>query len=446
MIDLTTRFRSPGSGRQRRSTAGYTLVEILAVLVVITIMGGMVLTAVQGVNTTAKAARTRSIIGAVDSVIQEQYESYKYRALAVELPNTGVLTPAGDTFAYELLSTEAARARMLMIRDLQRMELPDRLTDIASPPTAIMAAANPVLKNTTTDEIIGTRDDNTQRVPFQVPWFDSSSDYTSYRSLNRYNVPPKLAAYRDRIPTKKADGTPFDINTTVTGAEEHENQGAECLYLVMATSFIGGQPAISSIPASNIGDTDGDGLLEILDGWGQPLGFLRWPVGYDDPQRSIDATKPDEFDPFRSDFAYVSTATAALATDVNFDGTDLHPTLTTIPWSIRPLIVSAGADGEFGIALNPWTDRTDSTTEQVRYSYGPNVASSWDKWAVDLAHMGYELGGRTAPYQMIDPFLRNFVGNPTNFMGLLLGQRIPGSDAQEQRADNITSYALQSEQ
>ena len=50
----------------------------------------------------------------------------------------------------------------------------------------------------------------------------------------------------------------------------------------MATSFVGGSPALEAIPSSNIGDTDNDGLREILDGWGNPLGFIRWPVGYSD--------------------------------------------------------------------------------------------------------------------------------------------------------------------
>ncbi len=153
-----------------RIRPGFTLVEILAVMVVMSIMAGMVLTAIQGVSATAKASRTRSIIATVDSVIQEQYDAYKYRALSVEPPNYSQLTPTGDTYGYELLSSEAARVRMLMIRDLQRMELPDRLSDIANAPAVIMAAANPVVRDTAdrdgdgdTNEIIGIRDDNSQR-------------------------------------------------------------------------------------------------------------------------------------------------------------------------------------------------------------------------------------------------------------------------------------------
>ena len=109
-----------------------------------------------------------------------------------------------------------------------------------------------------------------------------------------------------------------------------QNQGAECLYLIMATSYVGSGPAIDVIPAANIDDTDGDGLLEILDGWGQPLEFIRWPVGVADFEQSAIVSAaptsanpnltpvPDDFDHFRSDYAY----TDARSDRLDAGGTD----------------------------------------------------------------------------------------------------------------------------
>src|SRR5947209_8745467 len=34
-----------------------------------------------------------------------------------------------------------------------------------------------------------------------------------------------------------------------------------------------------ALGASAIKDTDGDGLAEIVDGWGKPVGFCRWGTG-----------------------------------------------------------------------------------------------------------------------------------------------------------------------
>jgi hypothetical protein len=67
---------------------------------------------------------------------------------------------------------------------------------------------------------------------------------------------------------------------TNTIAEIRENQGAECLYLVI-TLATGDGEARSLFGESTIGDTDGDGAPEFLDGWGHPISFLRWAPGFD---------------------------------------------------------------------------------------------------------------------------------------------------------------------
>jgi hypothetical protein len=42
----------------------------------------------------------------------------------------------------------------------------------------------------------------------------------------------------------------------------------------------GDKSALDYFDSTEIGDTDGDGMPEILDGWGTPLTFIRWPAGY----------------------------------------------------------------------------------------------------------------------------------------------------------------------
>ena len=71
------------STRNAQQSNGFTLVEILVVLAILGIMGAMVTTAISGVTTTAREARTKSVIAVCDSVVQELYESTKYRPLAV---------------------------------------------------------------------------------------------------------------------------------------------------------------------------------------------------------------------------------------------------------------------------------------------------------------------------------------------------------------------------
>lgn len=362
----------------------FTLVEVLVVLVLISILSGMVMTAVRGVTLTARQARTRSIIAIVDTVIQEQYESYKYRPLPVEIPILTSVMPAG-VLKYEVLPNEAARVRLNMIRDLQRMELPDRISDInvgtaMNQPAAIVALADRVLETVTGYQ---RSTDRTQRVTASVNWFTSASP------------PNRFASYR-RL--SKASWTT-------------EFQSAECLYLIMSTSFVGGAPAIEQVPPSNIGDVDGDGMLEILDGWGRPLGFVRWPIGFNDPELSIDESMPDDFDPLRVDFASVPNVTSGVKR----------------PWSIRPLIISAGSDGDFGLELH---------ASNTGFRYNTATPSTLDlmTWPVTAAMMGDELPARPATTIFVDPFLRQFPAVT------LPGSPIAG--AEDFRADNISNYQL----
>ncbi len=343
----------------------FTLVELLAVMVLMSLLAAMVITATNGVIETARETRTKKIIAAIDSVIQEQYRSYKYRPLSVEIPETATAvsdpnTPANE-IGFEVLASEAARVRLMMIRDLQRMELPDRLTDIADGPSLLRAAASPVITDASGD-ILGVRNDKTQRRMFAVSWYNANASYAS--GLD--NVPAKLAAYRQRLrDLESLNAVAFNFNTP---SVLQQNQGAECLYLIMATSYVGSGPAIDVIPAANIDDTDGDGLLEILDGWGQPLEFIRWPVGVADFEQSAIVSAaptsanpnltpvPDDFDHFRSDYAYTTLDptvwTPAVPINVNSVGTT-PPDLK--PWSMRPLVFSRGPNKVSGIATNPWT-------------------------------------------------------------------------------------------
>jgi hypothetical protein len=301
-------------------------------------------------------------------------------------PNSGILK-------YEVLPNEAARVRLNMIRDLQRMELPDRISDInvgnaMNQPATIVALADRVLVDVGPPPRYVRDTDRSRRVSVPVNWFTAASP------------PNRFAAYR-RL-----------IRPTWTT----EFQSAECLYMIMATTFVGGAPALEQIPSSNIGDIDGDGMPEVLDGWGRPLGFVRWPVGFEDPELSVDRSMPDDFDPLRADFASIP----GVNNDVTAGGVQR-------PWSIRPLIISAGADGEFGLELH-------ASNTGFRYNAASPGALDLMTWPVTAAMMGDELPGRSAPTIFVDPFLRHFPAV------VLPGSPITGAEGV--RADNISNYQL----
>lgn len=79
------------------------------------------------------------------------------------------------------------------------------------------------------------------------------------------------------------------------GADGGASVSAEYLYYTL-TQFdaLGISPVgEDAFNASEIRDTDGDGLKEIVDGWGRPLRFYRWPTRLIRPYQGLVAGQPD---------------------------------------------------------------------------------------------------------------------------------------------------------
>ena len=59
-----------------------------------------------------------------------------------------------------------------------------------------------------------------------------------------------------------------------------EFEDAECLYLIISGGLADNTMAGEQISANDIGDADGDGMLEFHDAWGNPIHFIRWAPGF----------------------------------------------------------------------------------------------------------------------------------------------------------------------
>ncbi len=75
-----------------------------------------------------------------------------------------------------------------------------------------------------------------------------------------------------------ADPTTKPYNTL--GTHKAETESAAVLYYVVSRMQIFGVAPVaeSEFSTSEVADTDQDGLLEFVDGWGRPLRFYRWPT------------------------------------------------------------------------------------------------------------------------------------------------------------------------
>ncbi|MBU4270938.1 MAG: hypothetical protein KKA28_03600 [Planctomycetes bacterium] len=200
---------------------------------IIGILAAMSFGALQMAREAARETATKSTIAKLNNVVMRRYESYATRRVPIRIP------PG-------MLPRLAAEIRLAAIRDLMRMEMPERYNDIISDPTPL-------------------------------PYLPIGSNQLPEPALHRL--------YRDRY-----NNTPQNPDPTKSPAH------AECLYMLIS---IGSPEAMEQFNQSEIADTDGYGGPEFVDGWGKPIYFLRWAPGcslYSDIQPAEPINSHDPFD------------------------------------------------------------------------------------------------------------------------------------------------------
>lgn len=256
---------------------GFTLMELLVVIAIVGILAGLSMMALAGAAEQAREQRTRAIINKIDMLIGERWESYRTRTAPIRLPASA--TPRAG-----------AQLRLNALRELQRMELPDRITDVTS--NAVVLSQLPSLTRT-------------------------------YRR--------KAAATWDTA-----------------------HQGSECLYLILSTMKDGDKSALDFFTDTEIGDTDEDGMKEILDGWGTPIEFLRWAPGYVEEvgvvttQTRDHTIAPDPFDPIHCDPRWSTNEPVK-------------------PFALYPLLFSAGKDKAYDINIEGSLNYSTTTPRNDPY-------------------------------------------------------------------------------
>lgn len=283
--------------RGEKNRRAFTLIDLLVAMTIISVLAAMVFGALGAARGRARIDQTQRLVAKLNTIILAKYDSYRTRRVPMDLRQYvwtySPLNSSAPAQYYDPAAAgwphEIARARVNAIRDLMRLEMPDRWSDVIWAGTPA-ERANPAL------------------VPLVLP------------------SPPSLTCRYNRI----YNSSPADDNT------KDEWGAAECLYMIVMAI----PDAAEQFHESEIGDIDGDGLPEFHDGWGRPIRFIRWPAGfYWDPVNDFygvsdlqfgpeDRPKyqPDPFDPQR-----------VLVTQGSF--------------AVYPLIYSAGPDGEFDVNI-----------------------------------------------------------------------------------------------
>lgn len=240
--------RRAGGGMPRRR-AGFTLVELMVVILIIGILASMFMLALSRATQTSKIARTRSLIQKMHNMVMARWDSYRTLRLPIAAEAKAGVNPAefDASNEQERFRQNVARRRMFAMRELLRMEMPDRYEDLTFQPSVL------VMPGTST--------------PFR---------------------PYLWSTYRRRIAQAAAargvDSGSID-GYMQTCAERYES--AECLYLILTCGIDDSSVATEHFSPNDFGDADADGMPEFKDSWNNPIEFIRWAPGFISPMQPL---------------------------------------------------------------------------------------------------------------------------------------------------------------
>lgn len=308
-----------------KTRQGFTLIELLVVMAVIAVLGSLGFVMVKNFGLSARDAQTVSTIKKVDAAIQDRQQ---------------------------------AMSRFF--------ELSDRRT--GRDPNILDSVSHPAYMDSTDDrkrwDAAKQAGDGTQMMLIEI---------VARKRFERQHFPmnfdePGLSGGVSKI----AGNLPADPSDPI-----YENENSESLYWLLSHSAQFGNEAAAAVDFIDreIADTDGDGLMEIVDGWGKPILFYRWPTRLIRPRPMGSET----ISPQNIDDPPVDTDRAAgfLLGNIPNDRqlrADPHDPTAIIPSSRYPLdlferdfhtpntyhfplVVSAGPDGKFGL-MDPVKDKT----------------------------------------------------------------------------------------
>jgi len=195
---------------------------------------------------------------------------------------------------------------------------------------------------------------------------------TSYMEVHNFYpyslglIPPNLqkniATYLKVLGNRLQDKNPGPPNGPIKGSSE----SSACLLMALSISRNGTALNIDNLGSSNVADTDGDGMMEFVDAWGNPLTFFRFPTDNHDLQfKTPNPSSPyaDPMDPAGVLFQWAmnpANAQGRRAYEANVHKM-LTPYSTLAPPNsppnspppqaayVVPTLVSSGPDGILGL-------------------------------------------------------------------------------------------------
>jgi prepilin-type N-terminal cleavage/methylation domain-containing protein len=186
---------------------------------------------------------------------------------------------------------------------------------------------------------------------------------------------------------------PISIQTANPRGASHlpQTDSAECLYLILTKGplFDTEPPSAADLKSLEIADTDGDGIPEIIDAWGQPLRYYRWPTRLVRPATAVTGLTTsgasgstvgpiDELVPQGSTFMLVAPSPLTLAMIGAAPRPSLPVWLKNINYNVGDRVVSGTTtpDTSFSVIYQCVTAGTSGGAPPAGFSPPQNVGTS----------------------------------------------------------------------
>jgi prepilin-type N-terminal cleavage/methylation domain-containing protein len=214
--------------RHPNGGAGFTLLELLIAISVIAILMGLSFSLLNGLLNQSREEATTATIRKVSALFEDRYQAFN-RAFTGTRKDNAVGSTRALLATNQIFGVRQEVVEILAKKALFRNEFPQRMNDL----------------------IVGTGDANNNT-------FLDGDD-------NGDGLADVVAAAFTGITWSKHDP---------------RTESSELLYyfLFHSRSFGAADTNADRFTTQEIADTDGDGLPELIDSWGQPLRFYRWPT------------------------------------------------------------------------------------------------------------------------------------------------------------------------